>query len=351
MKGIGPSNLININGTLFFTVDMLQGTPHSQLWKSDGTAAGTTLVKEINNPHLLEKLDPYQLVNMNGQLFFAPYSNVGYELWKSDGTATGTTLVKDINGPVNDGSFPLLKTNFKGQLFFVADDSIHGNELWKSDGSTAGTTLVKDLAPGAADSRIYQLLVIGQTLFFIATDGLWKSDGTTGTTLVKPFTQPVRAVSAPSMAIRNGNLFFLLSEAARGAELWRSNCTTAGTTLVKSLKEFGDGTSGALTNIEGRLFFYYYRLPSPDASCCTPAADTVYGLWTSDGTTVGTIPASTLLNVDSPEIVGMNGSFFFGGRRGQTYGLWKSQGTPNSTVLLKQNIFRHYRKVIGLNGQ
>src|SRR5262249_8117031 len=41
-----PRSLINANGTLFFVAD--EGTHGRELWKSDGTAAGTVLVADIN---------------------------------------------------------------------------------------------------------------------------------------------------------------------------------------------------------------------------------------------------------------------------------------------------------------
>ena len=41
-----PASLTNVGGTLFFSAD--DGTHGSELWKSDGTAAGTVLVKDIN---------------------------------------------------------------------------------------------------------------------------------------------------------------------------------------------------------------------------------------------------------------------------------------------------------------
>ncbi|NIP52547.1 MAG: hypothetical protein GWN61_15505, partial [candidate division Zixibacteria bacterium] len=41
---------------------------------------------------------PSSLINVNGTLFFAASDGIhGYELWKSDGTAAGTVMVKDIN--------------------------------------------------------------------------------------------------------------------------------------------------------------------------------------------------------------------------------------------------------------
>ena len=41
-----PTYLTDVGGTLFFTAD--DGTHGQELWKSDGTKAGTVLVKDIN---------------------------------------------------------------------------------------------------------------------------------------------------------------------------------------------------------------------------------------------------------------------------------------------------------------
>src|SRR5262249_21126941 len=102
----------------------------------------------------------------------------GYELWRSDGTGRGTSLVKDVNpGPGN--SYPRYLTNFGGTLFFNATDGTNGPELWRSDGSGPGTTLVKDINPSGG-SFPRDLTDVGGTLFFNARDGtsgreLWKA--------------------------------------------------------------------------------------------------------------------------------------------------------------------------------
>src|SRR5690348_3766763 len=69
--------------------------------------------------------NPRSLTNVNGILFFsARDSGHGIELWKSDGTSSGTTLVNDIN-PGAAISNPAVLTNVSGALFFVANDGSH----------------------------------------------------------------------------------------------------------------------------------------------------------------------------------------------------------------------------------
>ena len=89
-------------------------------------------------------------------MFFTADDGIhGSELWKSDGTRAGTVLVKDIDPGTDKGGYdesgPTL-SGVGGTLFFTADDGTHGRELWKSDGTEAGTVLVKDINPGGYDS-------------------------------------------------------------------------------------------------------------------------------------------------------------------------------------------------------
>ncbi len=94
------------------------------------------------------------MTNVGGLLFFsAKASATGRELWKSNGTAIGTQVVKDIDAGTA-GSYPAYLTNVNGTLFFNASDS-NGEQLWKSDGTEVGTVLVKpfNAATGANDPK------------------------------------------------------------------------------------------------------------------------------------------------------------------------------------------------------
>src|SRR5204863_508821 len=103
---------------------------------------------------------PANLTEVGSEVFFSADDGThGAELWRSDGTATGTTLVKDID-PGGASSSPANLANVDGELFFAAVDGTHGTELWKSDGTAAGTALTKDIASGT-DSNPTELTAVG----------------------------------------------------------------------------------------------------------------------------------------------------------------------------------------------
>jgi len=95
----------------------------------------------------------------------------GLELWTSDGTYLGTSLVRDI-APGAASSRPHGFAAAGSLLFFAADDGSSGTELWQSDGTAAGTRRVHDVAPGAASSNPRDLTLTGDRLYFAADDGI-----------------------------------------------------------------------------------------------------------------------------------------------------------------------------------
>jgi ELWxxDGT repeat protein len=85
---------------------------------------------------------PWYLTAADGTLFFSADDGAsGRELWKSDGTEAGTVRVKNIN-PGSGSSNPHDLTAVNSTLFFAADGDSSGHELWKSDGTEAGTMRV-----------------------------------------------------------------------------------------------------------------------------------------------------------------------------------------------------------------
>jgi ELWxxDGT repeat protein len=310
-------SLINFNGALFFAA---YGATGEGLWKSDGTAAGTVLVKNINS---------YDLTDVNGTLYFNGNEGThGNELWKSDGTTAGTVLVKDINPGSGSSVFSDSNlSNVNGTLYFKANDGIHGEELWKSDGTEAGTVMVKDIYPGSSsslsDASSTYLTNVNGTLYFAANDGthgteLWKSDGTdAGTVMVKDIYPGSYRFYPPSWLTNvNGTLFFKATDGTNGWELWKSDGTEAGTVLIKDIYSGSQSSSPSwLTNVNGTLYF--------EATDGTNG----YELWKSDGTDAGTVLAKDIYpgsGSSSPSwLTNVNGKLYFNAADGTNgYELW-----------------------------
>lgn len=130
------------------------------------------LVKDVNASGALISSVPTQTIEVGGTVYFIARDVVyGAELWKSDGTEAGTVLVKDIRvGSL--GSNPQSLTNVNGVLYFVAEDGINGYEVWKSDGTEAGTVMVKDIRVSIGGYVPNSLANVNGTLFFAADDGV-----------------------------------------------------------------------------------------------------------------------------------------------------------------------------------
>ena len=220
---------VDINGDLIFTAG---GSADTELWRSDGTEAGTFEIKDIAPGAGFSSL-PIWLTEMDGEVFFQ--ANEGFpvkgELWKTDGTEAGTIRIKDINpaiGGIGIGNgAPNNLVNVNGTLFFLANsDSVNGFELWKSDGTEAGTVMVRDLQVGTIEADNF--MAVGNRLVFVYDDGvsgkeLWTSDGTSaGTQIVKEIGAGA-AGGLPAGAARpksaytvfGGSLFFAADDGRR----------------------------------------------------------------------------------------------------------------------------------------
>ena len=271
--GSDPQYLTVSGGNLYFTAyDSVHGR---ELWKTDGTAAGTMLVKDIN-PGSADST-PLKLTDVNGTLYFQANDGTnGVELWKSDGTPNGTVIVKDIYSG-STGSNPDYLRNVNGALFFAATDPTHGTEIWESNGTQAGTILVKDIVVGSGSSSPLYMTTVNTKVFFWATTPgygyqLWKSepsgqadnpattdiDESWNTVMVKDIYHNwdggVGAGPYPDMLNFNGTLFFSCRDFWNGNDnraLYKTDGTVDGTVAVT-----GDwGGLSHLTDMGGYFLF------------------------------------------------------------------------------------------------
>jgi ELWxxDGT repeat protein len=293
LSGSNPGNLAVFNDKVFFSA--FTSANGQELWVTDGTEAGTQLVKDINPGRDgsfgagSSSLKDYFV--FNGKLFFtADNGTTGQELWVTDGTTAGTQLVKDIrpgtaSSTESPSYSPLEFTIFNDRLFFSANDGTTGRELWSTDGTTAGTQLFKDIIPGFNRSNPTGLTVFNGKLFFAAFDPiagyeLWSSDGTAaGTQLLKDiFVRGGFGSSPANFTVFGSRLFFTADDFdTTGTELWVTDGTTAGTQLFKDIEPGGFGSSPQdLTVVNDKLFFTAYDgINSRE-------------VWVTDGTAAGT---------------------------------------------------------------
>lgn len=339
--GSQPVELAAGYDTLFFTAIPNEFGTGREVFRSDGTEAGTFMVKDVATG--ISSSSARFFTPMGGAVYFRadgpPYISeepgraTGEELWRTDGTPEGTRLVKDINPGLMASSEIATMVAIGNTLFFSAVDGVHGRELWKTDGTSQGTVLVKDLNPGSNGTPFYTGGVELNGKFIFLTGGygsgpvrLWHSDGTeAGTYLLKDLA--LTWDGYPPLAVVGGSVYFTSEDAVFGRELWRTDGTVAGTQLVKDINP-GTAASNpnAMAAFDGRLYF--------------AADDGASGreVWSSDGTAVGTTPVSDVQPAGGTKEVGSltaaGGRLAFAvSQQAYPYGVevWRSDGTPGGT--------------------
>lgn len=302
----------NANGIVFFT-HCVQGS-HYELWKTDGTEAGTVMVKQFYNT-VNGYDEPQGFCAIGNTVYFTANDGNGIELWKSDGTAGGTAEVIDLDTRVVGGSKigglspggPLIP--FNGKVYFPGEAGNSDTELYSSDGTSGGTGLVKDIKVGGNGSSPSNFIVFNNVLYFQAAGQMWKTDGTAGGTLMvstEAFNGPV---------IFKNKIYF--NNQYPGA-LCSSDGTT--TTVLKD-------SVGSISGANNDYLFTLYNKSIP-----TPPYVLPY-FYKSDGTAAGTVRI--------PYYVGASASFNVIGNKmyttrldsGQTtgYNVWESDGTYAGT--------------------
>jgi ELWxxDGT repeat protein len=323
------------NRVLFVAFTGEEGRDGQEIWRTDGTTAGTVRVTDFASSHPFEH-DTSTAVVSGAVLFAAADGPHGSELWRTDGTRQGTVLVADIEHGDTGGSFPRRFMTLGETLYFLARDATHGWTLWKNDGGTAtGTSRVADIFPHSSTASIAVEAPAGAggPLLFMAileADApylLYRTDGTAAGTYQIDLGEGARLLPSSFGYKRSetvgGKAFLVVEDEDHGAELWVSDGTPAGTRLLKDVRpgEIGSSPTG-LTAFGNRVFF----------SAMTNASDGFGRLWVSDGTEAGTVPVDdTLWN---PRDLTVHGGFlyFFAQDQGGDQSLWRTDGTAAGTV-------------------
>lgn len=347
----GGSELLGIGGIAYYSgADCCTG---NELWRSDGTQAGTFRVKDINPGG--SDSNPTNLTNVGGTLYFTASNGAGGALYKSDGTLAGTVLLRQggtVGGPIGERK---QLPNVNGIVYFAGNEATHGSELWRSDGTPAGTYMVKDIYPGAAGSLVgssSSIVVVGSTIFFGAADNnehgyeLWKSDGTeAGTVMVKDIDPATFSGSTPrELANINGRLFFRAKGSpAAGDQPWTSDGTEAGTQQFASIRPANFSGASTFTLAGGNLFF--------------AANDGTHGLelWAA-GPTLGVAPAepagSLALSQSQPNPVRSLSTITYAIAAGQhvTLKLFDTQGREVRTLVNQMQAAGQHRANLDARG-
>lgn len=321
-----------------------------ELWKTDGTIAGTVLVKDINLGTESSGPGPFLKRPSDGVTLFFASDDGELGIWKTSGTEESTMKVKDIPASYGSGT----------NLTLVGDDAYFTTKttdtlrLWKTDSTEEGTVIVKELPIIGGDRSGYLHTVNGKLLFNYdhphnapnpKGEEAWVSDGTTVGTIELKDIWPGGGESdfmKGSVIEFKGKLFSRASDGSTfGSEIWMTDGTPSGTELLADLEV---GTNGSIpTNFTAADDVFYFAAVTSDKGD---------QLWKSDGTSENTEPVkdmdpnSTARDQDlfSGDFFyghikqgdDINGLLFFAAKNGD-FGieLWKSDGTEAGTVMVK----------------
>ncbi|MEM7307766.1 MAG: hypothetical protein AAF682_13890 [Planctomycetota bacterium] len=300
--------------------------------------AQTALLLNLSDDGLSGGSAPKEFARLGSRAVFHAFDETaGRELWITDGTGAGTSLLAnltpDIAGqPQLSGSSPRFTVQLGERAFFFADTPATGQELWATDGTASGTALVADLVPGPGSGAPQfgpRPVALGDALYFIAREpggafALWRTDGATLATTPIVTVDPTGFLAEFSDLKRVGDRLLFEADGPAGVELWSSDGTPAGTSLLVDMTPGPIGTSiSALVPGETQALVF------------TPSAPTA--LWRTDGTPAGTTPVLTGLPgpIDSASFAASGDTFYFSLTDAATgKEPWISDGTPAGTQRL-----------------
>lgn len=271
--------------------------------------------------------NPRDFVEFGSQLFFvADHQGYGDELFVTDGTAAGTHLLKDIHA----GSFGSAPSNFVvsgDYLYFAANSIGTSRQLWRTDGTTAGTIEVDEGPAGFGNSfvSISEAVDVDGTLYFVGGDaggsGLWHTRGDQdGIDQIVEFSDTALK-GAHELTALNGKLYFIGDHNTKGKELWTAGESWGSAAQVVEIVPSTSGIGAEMLVHDGSLYFF--------------ATTDALGLWKSDGTAAGTIRVEALPDAAAHSLLTSGDGLYFVSGTAQTQSkLWQSDGTELGTAVV-----------------
>lgn len=220
---IDPDNVELAGGELLYFTARLHND--RELWRSDGTAEGTFLLKDLEIQHAGVFGELRIGLKVIGTTCYFGYPPTGDE-WKTDGTVSGTQRLAN-----QDMAFwsRASDATVNGRRYFGFGDS-----LWIGDGTVAGSKVaVKFDGNGLPAPEVGPVQNSGSKLYFGVTRRIgnswvttrYISDGTSAGTRVIEQDLPAGAESIsidwPDIAA-DGSQWFVATTDKNGAELWRT---------------------------------------------------------------------------------------------------------------------------------
>ena len=258
--------------------------------------------------------DPSDFIVLNHTLYFTAVDPLhGRELWKTDGTAAGTTMVADFYpGTTSSGISNLIIA--EGKLYFGATDNVHGLQLWRLDPVTNAVDAfsLPGFGPGGP---LFQLTGATNSLYFVrfvnngGLRGVWRFDLETGAIVQAAYLPFKSGLAGPTVFATLGDRLFFTGESSSGFEIWTTEGTLASAQMVEDLlgstPQIYLSNPQQLTKVGDRLYF--------------TADDGTHGveLWTTDGTSSGTYLVQDINTQPGPgssnpdNLVDVNGTFYF----------------------------------------
>lgn len=346
----------------------------SLLFLSQMSNAQVELVKDIRASTSSSLLSGF--VSYNSKLYLkATDGVVGSELWSSDGTTAGTSIVADFNpGSVNFN--PTNLTPFNGKLYFSGLTATYGSEMYSFDGSSI--SIAADIKAGTAASAPGYILTMGGNLYFRAQEAtsttyrlykmnssnaynivdntllcglsataygnqlifnagttsgslqLYTTDGSTTSLLKTINSSATPSISELYTAPTLNKVFFQATDGTNGKELWITDGTTTGTVMLADINSgSGDSSPANFYEYNGKVYF--------SANDGTNGVE----LWVTDGTSAGTKMLKDIntsvagANSNPSNFYAYNGKLYFSANDG-TNGveLWRTDGTAGNTQIL-----------------